>query len=82
MFKLKRNTEKIQHEIIAKRELMIDCALRNGFTNDETIKISQELDVLLNRYWKLVSDSDEAKTRTKFNLKQLIKFWARNFVEI
>jgi stage 0 sporulation regulatory protein len=37
-------------EIKAKREIMIKCANKYGFTNEQTIKYSQELDELINVY--------------------------------
>lgn len=45
-----RGLENILIEINAQREKMISCALINGFTNELTIKYSQELDVLINEY--------------------------------
>ncbi|XJZ28297.1 aspartyl-phosphate phosphatase Spo0E family protein [Bacillota bacterium Lsc_1132] len=41
---------KMLEEIKAKRENMIKCASKNGFTNEMTIKLSQELDELINEY--------------------------------
>jgi stage 0 sporulation regulatory protein len=37
-------------EINIKREKMIECANEKGFTNEDTIKFSQELDELIYRY--------------------------------
>ncbi len=45
-----RRAVKMLEEIKAKRESMINCASQNGFTNEMTIKLSQELDELINEY--------------------------------
>jgi hypothetical protein len=37
-------------EIDHKREVMISTAMATGFTSDDTIKRSQELDLLINQY--------------------------------
>jgi hypothetical protein len=36
-----------------KRALMMESARKNGLTSDETVRYSQELDDLLNRYEKI-----------------------------
>lgn len=41
--------------IARKREEMIETGRIKGFTNKETIKISRQLDLLLNRYMKMAS---------------------------
>ena len=41
----------ILDEIQKKREIMIDLAQKNGFTSDDTIKCSQELDQLIYQYY-------------------------------
>lgn len=41
-------------EIQHKREKMIECAIVNGFTNDNTIRFSQELDKLIVEYQRSV----------------------------
>ena len=42
--------EKIEVEINKKRALMIDSARINGYTNEKTLRYSQELDVLIYQY--------------------------------
>lgn len=46
----KKDKEQIEAAIKEKRELMIASAKANGFTNEITLKYSQELDVLINEY--------------------------------
>lgn len=41
-------------EIQNKREKMIESAILNGFTNDDTIRCSQELDKLIIEYQRSV----------------------------
>ncbi len=40
----------ILDEIQKKREIMIETAKRKGFTNDDTVRYSQELDQLIYEY--------------------------------
>jgi hypothetical protein len=40
--------ELVKGEIEEKRQYLIDVALSKGFTNSETIQVSQDLDQLLN----------------------------------
>ncbi|MFD1735530.1 aspartyl-phosphate phosphatase Spo0E family protein [Bacillus salitolerans] len=41
---------KLLEEINRKREMMISTAFATGFTSEDTIKCSQELDELINQY--------------------------------
>ncbi|WP_044895983.1 aspartyl-phosphate phosphatase Spo0E family protein [Bacillus alveayuensis] len=45
--------EKLFVEISLKRQQLIETANLKGYTSQETIQISQELDKLLNKYQKL-----------------------------
>jgi stage 0 sporulation regulatory protein len=40
----------MEEQIRKKREQMIEIAKQHGFTNEKTLKSSQELDNLLNKY--------------------------------
>jgi hypothetical protein len=48
------NLKLLLEEIDRKREAMITTALATGFTSEETITCSQELDVLINLYQQQV----------------------------
>jgi len=45
--------QELMQEIEMKRNLMVKIGNTYGFTSDQTIKVSQELDVLILRYLKL-----------------------------
>lgn len=64
-------------EIKAKRELMIKSANNLGFTSEETIKYSQELDELINRYQKTAGESSSKNEEVKFAFKQMIMIWPK-----
>lgn len=63
--------------IKVKRELMIECANLNGFTCEETIKYSQELDVLINEYQKASKEFTKSKEEVKIAFKQMILIWPK-----
>lgn len=63
--------------IKVKREMMIKCANSKGFTCEETIKYSQELDVLINEYHKASRDLSGPKEEVKFAFKQMIMIMPR-----
>jgi len=60
-------------EIKLKRELMIKSANTLGFTNEETIKCSQELDELINKYHRMMGQAPKPnKEEVKFAFKQMV----------
>ena len=59
-------------EIKHKRELMINSANTQGFTNEMTIKYSQELDELINEYQKFMDQISKPNEEIKFAFKQMI----------
>ena len=59
-------------KIKAKRELMINSANRHGFTSEQTIKYSQELDELINHYQKVIGQTSKLNEEVKFAFKQMI----------
>jgi len=67
-------------EIKAKRELMINSANKLGFTSEQTIKYSQELDELINHYQRVVGQSSKAKEEVKFAFKHMIMVWPKVLV--
>jgi len=59
-------------EIKVKREMMIQCANTLGYTSEETIKYSQELDILINEYQKMFHQSPDLNEEVRFAFKQMI----------
>lgn len=47
-----KNKQELEEQIKEKREKMIAIAEKYGFTNEKTLKSSQELDRLLNKYMR------------------------------
>ena len=72
-------TEMIE-EIKVKRELMINSANSLGFTSDITIKYSQELDQLINKYQKAMEGTSRPNDEIKFAFKQMIMIWPKLLV--
>ncbi|MEW4285146.1 aspartyl-phosphate phosphatase Spo0E family protein [Priestia koreensis] len=58
-------------EIVQKRKKMMDIAEVQGFTSCETLRCSQELDLLLNKYQKHLSKREEKRP--------LFSFFQKNF---
>jgi stage 0 sporulation regulatory protein len=69
-------------EIKAKRELMINCANKYGFTNDETIRYSQELDELINKYQRAYGKASRQNEEVIFSLKQMTLIWPKALIEL
>jgi stage 0 sporulation regulatory protein len=69
-------------EIKIKREIMMKCANKYGFTNEQTIKYSQELDELINEYHKYVGQTRKANEEIKFALKNMIMVWPKAVIEL
>jgi stage 0 sporulation regulatory protein len=67
-------------EIKAKRELMINSANTQGFTNEKTIKYSQELDELINEYQKVMDQIPRPNEEVKFAFKQMVMIWPKVLV--
>lgn len=70
----------IIEEIKAKRELMIKSANAYGFTSEETIKYSQELDELINEYHKLMGQASRPNEEVRFAFKEMIMVWPKVLV--
>ncbi|MDF0729053.1 aspartyl-phosphate phosphatase Spo0E family protein [Cytobacillus sp. S13-E01] len=60
--------EKLLLYITLKREEMIKLATNTGFTSDETIKCSQDLDLLLNKYQRI-----KVLTKKRKNFRQFMR---------
>ncbi|WP_249366437.1 MULTISPECIES: aspartyl-phosphate phosphatase Spo0E family protein [Neobacillus] len=67
-------------KIKAKRELMIKSANTLGFTSEQTIKYSQELDELINEYHRMMGQASKPPEEIKFALKQMIMIWPKVLV--
>jgi len=67
-------------EIKVKRELMINSANSLGFTSEETIKYSQELDELINQYQKVVGQDNRKNEEIRFAFKEMIMIWPKVLV--
>jgi stage 0 sporulation regulatory protein len=64
-----------------KRERMIECGLKKGFTNVETIQYSQELDDLIYEYQCSFLKKTIKKESRKFPMKQLMLVWPKVLVK-
>jgi stage 0 sporulation regulatory protein len=69
-------------EIKAKRESMIDCANKHGFTNEETIRFSQELDEMINEYQKAIGKSPRPNEEVIFAFKQMTLICPKALIEL
>lgn len=74
------NPSEILKAIKVKRAMMINCANKKGFTSDETIKYSQELDVLINEYQKASQHISRPNEEVKFAFNQMVMIWPKVFV--
>jgi stage 0 sporulation regulatory protein len=74
------NPSEMLDAIKVKRAMMINCANKKGFTSEETIKYSQELDVLINEYQKASQQLPRPKEEVKFAFNQMIMIWPKIFV--
>ncbi|MED4203429.1 aspartyl-phosphate phosphatase Spo0E family protein [Neobacillus mesonae] len=72
-------TEMIE-EIKVKRELMIKSANTFGFTSDETIRYSQELDELINEYHRMMGQASSPCEEVRLAFKQTIMIWPKVLV--
>lgn len=59
MLVLKHNSSALLEKIEEKRVCMIETALRYGFTAVETIRVSQELDALIDVYQILLHTKEK-----------------------
>ncbi|EKN66421.1 stage 0 sporulation regulatory protein E [Neobacillus bataviensis LMG 21833] len=80
MYKHSNSQSEMIAEIKVKRELMIKSAKKSGFTSEETIKYSQELDELINEYQRAVGQTLRQNEEVKFAFKQMIMVWPKVLV--
>ncbi|WP_179298733.1 aspartyl-phosphate phosphatase Spo0E family protein [Evansella halocellulosilytica] len=52
----------LKKQMETKRSMMIEAAKRKGFTSDETVQYSQELDQLMNLYRRLTEKRSQPQT--------------------
>jgi stage 0 sporulation regulatory protein len=71
------NPSEMLNAIKIKRAMMIDCANTNGFTSEETIKYSQELDILINEYQKASQHFSRPNEEIKPAFNQMIMVWPK-----
>ncbi|WP_066066081.1 aspartyl-phosphate phosphatase Spo0E family protein [Neobacillus soli] len=77
MYTYSNNPSDMIEEIKVKRELMINSANTLGFTSGETIKYSQELDELINKYQRVLGQASRPNEEVKFAFKQMIMIWPK-----
>ncbi|MEH7436551.1 aspartyl-phosphate phosphatase Spo0E family protein [Neobacillus drentensis] len=80
MYKDSINQNDMIEQIRAKRELMINCANTLGYTSEETIKYSQELDELINDYHRVMGQASRPNEEVKIAFKQMIMIWPKVLV--
>ena len=80
MYKHSSSQSEMIEEIKVKRELMINSANKLGFTSEETIKYSQELDELINNYQRTMGQTSRSNEEVKFAFKQMIMIWPKILV--
>jgi stage 0 sporulation regulatory protein len=68
-YEKQNKTESLLIEIVQKRQKMMLVAQEKGFTSDEAIKCSQELDELLNIYQQVLAEREEQKGFFSFLVK-------------
>ncbi|OAS86701.1 MULTISPECIES: aspartyl-phosphate phosphatase Spo0E family protein [Metabacillus] len=66
---------KLLETINNKRNEMIDTANRKGYTSDDVVKCSQELDMLLNKYQQIVLEEKERTTGPFHEFVHTMKKW-------
>ncbi|MFX3623011.1 MAG: aspartyl-phosphate phosphatase Spo0E family protein [Ectobacillus sp.] len=76
MFTVKKKCamDKLLLDINLKKEEMIELGLKMGFQSAETIKISQELDVLILQYQRYKEEMDKSRNYSLF-LSNFFKKW-------
>lgn len=75
------NGSLILEEIREKRELMMDCANKKGYTNDETLKYSQELDDLIYKYQLAINNKSIPNEEVKITFKPMM-IWPKALVQL
>jgi stage 0 sporulation regulatory protein len=71
------NPSEMLDAIKVKRAMMINCANKKGFTSEETIKYSQELDLLINEYQKASQQFSRPNEEVRFAFNHMIMIWPK-----
>ncbi|MCL6571931.1 MAG: aspartyl-phosphate phosphatase Spo0E family protein [Bacillus sp. (in: Bacteria)] len=80
MYKYSKSQYKIIEEIKVKKGLMIKSANTLGYTSNETVKYSQELDELINEYQREMRQTSKSNDEVKIIFKQMIMIWPKALV--
>lgn len=80
MYEYSNCQKEMIEEIKVKRELMIKSANTLGFTSELTIKYSQELDELINRYHRMMGQASRSDDEVRFAVKQMIMVYPKVLV--
>ncbi|MCM3123540.1 aspartyl-phosphate phosphatase Spo0E family protein [Mesobacillus sp. AQ2] len=67
-------------EIDRVRELMITAALETGYTSNETVRHSQELDTLIYEYQALCKETEVQRQKTKILFRQIILLTKKQYI--
>lgn len=77
-----QSIKKLLDEIQIKREVMIDSAKINGFTSEDTIRYSQELDKLIYEYQCVFQEEVQQNEEIKIVFKQMMMIWPKALVTV
>ncbi|MFE8703577.1 Spo0E family sporulation regulatory protein-aspartic acid phosphatase [Cytobacillus sp. FJAT-54145] len=77
-----QSTKELLDEIQKKREKMIDSAKMSGFTSDDTVRYSQELDKLIYEYQCSFQGDNRKTPEIRTNYKQMILIWPKQLVKV
>lgn len=67
-------------EIDRVRELMMTAAIETGYTSDETVRRSQELDRLIYEYQTLSIETELQRKKAKVLFRQIILLTKKQYV--
>ena len=67
-------------EIDRVRELMVAAALETGYTSDETVRRSQELDRLIYEYQTLRKETELQRQKAKILFRQIILLTKKQYI--
>ncbi|CAM3763030.1 aspartyl-phosphate phosphatase Spo0E family protein [Mesobacillus thioparans] len=67
-------------EIDRVREMMIAAAGETGYTSDETVRLSQELDTLIYEYQALCRETEVQRKKTRLLFRQIILLTKKQYI--
>ncbi|MET3681965.1 hypothetical protein ABID56_000044 [Alkalibacillus flavidus] len=59
------NLIELEHKIEILRQDMMNTATEEGYTSDKSVRLSQQLDTLLNEYYERTQRKPKSKSRTE-----------------